>query len=109
MNLESTWAKTHPIKYSKFCSICHEQQKYNFLVDFSPKNSFEFAQTILVLFFLDTSIRHVLVCFACLLSPLAVTVGSKSVLPEDGDKKTADRNAQTGSSCSYLQRDKSSL
>lgn len=50
MNLESTWAKTHPKKIASFVAYIMNNKKYNFLIDLTLKNCFEFIQKILLLF-----------------------------------------------------------
>lgn len=89
-NLEFTWAKTH--KHSKFGSLYHEKQNYNFLVTWLLKTALNLFRRF-CWFFLKITIRYVLLCFVFFLLLLWQWAVNLSLLPEGGDKKTAYGNA----------------
>lgn len=89
MNLEFTWTKT--CKHGKFDSLYHEQQNFNFLVTWLLKTTLNLLRRF-CWFFLKISVRYVLLCFVFFLPLLWQWAVNLSVLPEDGDKKTAYGN-----------------
>lgn len=88
-NLEFTWTETH--KHSQFGSLYHEQQNFNFLVTWLLKTTLNFFRRF-CWFFLKISRRYVLLCSVFFFPMLWQWAVNPSVLPEDGDKKTAYGN-----------------